>query len=160
MQHSSKGIPAMLRRPLNGPAFLYWLLLGLVLFSYAAPIYVVITQSFPFHDQSSLWLLHVFALAVLSLTIKPVWQWVQPRVHDIVYGVDDPNLDVIGQISDALAHSSLDAVHLVALAETIIQIVHLPYVRIEMCNGAMVAAGKPHKAGVRTRIELIYSEVL
>jgi two-component system NarL family sensor kinase len=152
--------PDMSRRPVNGPAILYWMLIGLVLFSYAAPLYIGITQAFPIHDTPALWLLNALALIVLFLTITPVWRWVQPRVHDIVYGVDAPQIDVIGQLSDALAYTSLDAVHLIALAETIIQIVHLPYVQIEMVNGAMVAAGKPHQAGVRTRIELIYRDAL
>jgi hypothetical protein len=150
----------MMRRPLDSSAFLYWIVIGLVLVSYAAPIYVGITWIFPLHDNAPVWFLNLLALAVLFLTWKPIWRWVQPRVHDIVYGVDDPNVDVIGQISDALASPTLDTVHLVAIAETIVQIVHVPYVQIEMCNGATVAAGKPRNAGERTRIELIYRDNL
>src|SRR4051794_25611884 len=111
-QHSSKGSTAMIRRQLNGPAILYWMLIGLVLFAYAAPIYIVITQFLPFHDKRSLWFLNVLALVLLFLTMKPVWRWIQPRVHDIVYGIDAPNIEVIGKISDALAYSTLDAVQL------------------------------------------------
>jgi two-component system NarL family sensor kinase len=150
----------MMRRPLDGSVFLYWILIGLVLFSYAAPIYVVIRWSFPLHDKAPVWLLNLLTLAVLFLTFKPLWRWVQPRVHDIVYGVDAPNIDVIGQISDVLASPTLDTAHLAAIAETIVQIVHVPYVQIEMYNGATVAAGKSFSAGKRTRIELVYRDAL
>lgn len=150
----------MMRRRFIGSTILYWMVIGLVLFSYMAPIYVVITQSLPFYDKAAIWLLNAVALMVLFLTFKPVWRWVQPRIHDLVYAVDDPNIDMIGQINDALAYTTLDTFHLTAIAETIIQIVHLPYIQIEMCNGATAAAGKPLKDGVRTRIELIYRDVL
>jgi signal transduction histidine kinase len=149
----------MMRRFLDGSALLYWMLLGMVLISYAAPIYVVTTQLLPLQDQPMLWLVNGLALVVLLLTVRPIWRWAQPRVHDIVYGVDDPNVDVIGQISDALAYTTLDTAQLAALAETIIQIVHLPYVQIEMPNRARAAAGKPIKGGVRTRIELVDRDV-
>lgn len=148
----------MMRRSLDNMTVLYWLLVGVVLFSYMAPIYVVVTQFAPFYTVAPPWLLHLLAVALLVATFKPVWQWVQPRVHHIVYAADDPSADVIGQVSDALASTTPDSSTLHAVAETIMHTMNLPYVQIEMFNGTAASAGKPIKAGARTRVELVYRE--
>jgi two-component system NarL family sensor kinase len=146
-------------RPLHGSALLYWMLIALVLFSYAAPIYVVITQFVPVYGTASVWLLNGVALVVLLVTWKPVWRWVQPRIHHVVYAVEDPKIEVIGRMSAVLMSTSPDASMLAMIAETIMQTVHVPYVHIDMVNGMAATAGQPHKAGMRTRIELIYRDV-
>ena len=148
----------MMRRQFDGSAILYWLLIGLVLFSYMAPIYIAVTQFLPFHDNASPWLLSLVALVLLVVTFNPVWYWVQPRVHHVVYAADDPTMNVLGQMSDVLVIGATDSSMPVIIAETIAQIVNLPYVQIEMLNGLAASVGKPLKAGVRTRIELIYRD--
>ena len=146
----------MMRRQFDGSAILYWMLIGLVLFSYMAPMYIVVTQSF--RDYAPTWLLSLVALVVLVITFKPVWYWVQPRVHHVVYAADAPHIDVIGQMSDVLVYTSPDSPMLAAIAETIMQTMNVPYVQIEMFNGMTASVGKPRKACVRTRIELIYRD--
>ena len=69
-----------------------------------------------------------------------------------------PHVDVIGQMSDVLVYTSPDSPMLAAIAETIMQTMNVPYVQIEMINGMTASIGKPCKAGVRTRIELIYRD--
>lgn len=148
----------MMSRRFNGSALLYWMLLGLVLLSYTAPIFVVVTQSFPLHDNVPPWLLSALALVLIAATFKPVWHWVQPRIHHVVYAADDPNIDVIGQVSDALAHTTSDSSMLAAIAETIMQTMNVPYVQIEMFGGVAACAGKLLHSGARSRIELVYRE--
>lgn len=154
-----EGIVPMMRRPFDGSATLYWMLIGLVLFSFMAPIFILVTQFPLLYNLAPAWLLNVLALALLVVTFKPVWHWVQPRVHHVVYAADDPNIDVIGQMSDALVSTTVDSSMLAAIAETITQTMSVPYVQIEAFNGTAAVVGTPRKAGVRTRIELIYQDI-
>ena len=150
----------MARSRWDGAALLYWVLVGLVLFAYMAPVYVAITQTFPFHDAAPPWFLHLLALSVLLLTFKPVWRWVQPRVHHVVYAADEPTSDALGQMSDTLAQTTPGSSMLATIAETIAQIMNVPCVQVEVLDGATVAVGKPRAAAAYTRTEIRYGDVL
>lgn len=150
----------MMRRWFDGSALLYWLLIGLVLFAYMAPVYVVITQTFPLHDVAPPLALNLLALVVLIVTYKPVWRWVQPRVHHVVYAADEPNIDVIGQISNTLAGAPSDSSMLATIAETIAQIVKVPYMQVGLLDGTTAAVGTARPALVYTRVDITYGAVL
>ena len=153
-----KAITLMMRRWLDGSAILYWLLIGLVLFAYIAPVYVVITQSFFLHDVAPPWYVSLVAFVVVALTFKPVWRWIQPRVHHVVYAADDPTIDALGHMSDALAGTAPDSSMLVIIAETIAQIVRVPYVQVETLDGVNAVVGNCSHSSLRTRIEITYAD--
>ncbi|MFN8504825.1 sensor histidine kinase [Kouleothrix sp.] len=121
---------------------------------------MAITQTFPFHDAAPPWFLHLLALSVLLLTFKPVWRWVQPRVHHVVYAADEPTSDALGQMSDTLAQTTPGSSMLATIAETIAQIMNVPCVQVEVLDGATVAVGKPRAAAAYTRTEIRYGDVL
>lgn len=123
-----------------------------------APIYVLLTRAVPLHGHAASWLLNLLALAAVLALGRPVWRWVQPRVHHVVYAADDPNMDMLGQLSDVLASAPPDSSLLTAMADIIHQIMNAPYVQLEMMNGATAAVGQPRRGAVRTRIALIYRD--
>ncbi len=154
-----------IRRRCDADAILYQALLGLVLFSYVAPVYagIVFVGTIPFSDTrisfAPPWWLNLLALLVILLTIVPVWRWARLHVHHVVYAQDDASVDVIGQIN-----ASLDVAHsrpsvLTTVAETIARSMKLPYVAIEASGGAVSSFGQPLKGGMLTRVELIYRDV-
>ena len=150
----------MQRGAFDSSRFLYWLLISMVLFSYIAPVYVGITQLSVLREAASPWLLQLLAAVVLLLTVLPVWRWVQPRVHHVVYAADEPASDALGQMSDTLARAPANASMLATIAETIAQIVNVPYVQVEVLDGAIVAVGNARANAVPTRIGIRYGDVL
>lgn len=150
---------AQLRPRVDGDALLYRALLVLVLFSYGAPVYVAITQVLPHTSTVITWLLNVVALLVLLLTFKPVWAWVRPRVHHVVYAPDEASVEALAKIN-----ASLDVAHaqpsvLATVAETIARTMKLPYVAIETIGSDTARYGQPIEGGMLTHIELFYRDV-
>ena len=78
----------------------------------------------------------ILTLLGVAATVKPVLSWVQPRVHYLVYAMDDPRLEMIGQVSDSLASSSPAESMLATITQTIARTVNLPYVKLETNEGA------------------------
>ncbi len=148
-----------LRRQFDGNDLLYRFLLAVVLLSYSFPIYIAITQSLPYTNHRTIWLLNLLAIVVLALTLKPVWNWVQPRLYHVVYDINIPQIEIIGQMSDSLTAASSDPSMLGTIAETIGRTVKLPYVQLETTGGAIAAFGAPVKGCVHTRIAINYREV-
>jgi two-component system NarL family sensor kinase len=151
---------AKLRRRFDGNALLYHILLVVVLCSYSVPIYMGITQTIPYTSNRTMWFLNLLALLVLVSTLKPVWNWVQPRVHHLVYAIDAPQLEIIGQMSDSLALTSPEESMLSTIAETIARTVKLPYVQLETAGGTTATYGAPVNGSELTRIEITYREEL
>lgn len=146
------------RRQFDGNALLYHTLLVFVLCSYSIPIYMGITLLIPVTSNITTWALNTLAVLVLAATLKPVWTWVQPRVHHLVYAMDDPQLEMIGQMSDSLASASPEESMLAAIAETIARTVRLPYVYLETTNGTTATYGTPLNDSELTRIEITYRQ--
>lgn len=155
---------ARIKNCINGDTILYRLLLGMVLFGYIVPTYIIVTflGTVPFYDTrvdfAPAWWLNILALLVVGLTIVPVWRWVRPRVHQIVYAQDDIGIDMIGQINASLDASHAQPSLLASVAETIARTMKLPYVAISAADGTAASFGQPIKGGTITRKELVYQE--
>ena len=141
---------------LDGNHLLYRSLVVLVLCSYAIPVYMGITLLIPVSSNTTAWALNILAVLVLAATIKPVWNWVQPRVHHLVYALDTPQLEMIGQMSDSLASASPEESMLSTVAETIARTVKLPYVRLDTASGTTATYGTPPNGSELTPIEITY----
>ncbi len=105
-----------------------------------------------------MWALYIVAVVILAVTLKPVWNWVQPRMHHLVYAMEDPQLEMIGQMSDSLASASPEASMLSTTAEAIARTVKLPYVQLETVDGATATYGTPLENSKPTRIEITYRQ--
>ncbi|MCB0165742.1 MAG: GAF domain-containing sensor histidine kinase [Anaerolineae bacterium] len=145
-----------MRRRFDGNALLYYTLLVLVLCSYSIPIYMGITLTIPVTSNVTTWVLNILVVAVLAATLKPVWNWVQPRVHHLVYAMDDPQLEMMGQMSDSLASTSPEESMLSTIAETIARTVKLPYVHLKTAGGTTATYGTPRNGSELTHIEITY----
>jgi len=147
---------AKLRHQFDGNTLLYRTLLLLVVCSYCIPVYMGITLLLPVTSTITMWVLNILAVVVLAATLKPVWNWVQPRVHHLVYVMDDSQLEMIGQMSDTLAAASPEASMLSTIAETIAHTVKLPYVQLETATGTTATYGTPLNGSELTHIEIMY----
>lgn len=153
---------AKMRGQFDGNYLLYRMLTVLVICSYSIPLYlgitltIPITNDIPISNNVATWSLNILAVAVLAATLKPVWNWVQPRVHHLVYAMDDPRLEMIGQMSDSLAAASPEESVLSTIAETIARTVRLPYVQISTVDGATASYGAPSNGNELRRIEINY----
>lgn len=147
-----------LRRRLDGNVLLHYTLMVIILCSYAVPVYMGITLLIPVTSNVTTWMLNILAVLVLAATLKPVWNWAQPRVHHLVYALDDPQLEIIGQMSDSLALTSPEESMLSTIAETIARTVKLPYVQLETVGGTTATYGAPVNGSELTRIEITYRE--
>jgi signal transduction histidine kinase len=72
--------------------------------------------------------------------------------------MDDPQLEIIGQMSDSLASALPEDSMLSTIAETIARTVKLPYVQLETANGTTVRYGTPLNGSELTRIEITYRQ--
>ena len=147
-----------MRRRFDGNALLYYLLMVLILCSYTVPVYMGITLLIPVTSNVTTWILNILAVLVLVATLKPVWNWAQPRVHHLVYALDDPQLEIIGQMSDSLASTSPEESMLSTIAETIARTVKLPYVQLETADGTTATYGTLRNGSDLTHIEITYRE--
>jgi nitrate/nitrite-specific signal transduction histidine kinase len=153
-----------LRGQFDGNYLLYRMLTIMVLCGYGIPLYLgitlttPITNDIPIRNNVATWSLNILAVAVLAATLKPVWNWVQPRVHHLVYAMDDPRLEMIGQMSDSLATASPEESVLSTIAETIARTVRLPYVQIETMGGTSASYGAPSNGSEPKRIEINYRD--
>ena len=147
-----------MRRQFDGNVLLYYTLMVLILCSYGVPVYMGITLLIPVTSNITAWVLNTLAVMVLAATFKPIWNWTQPRVHHLVYAMDDPQLAIIGQMSDSLASTSPEDSMLSTIAETIARTVKLPYVQLETGSGTIAVYGAPVNGGEVTRIEINYRE--
>ena len=147
-----------MRRQFDGNSLLYHTLLVLVLCSYSIPAYMGITLLFPVTSTITAWALNILAVLVLAVTIRPVWRWAQPRVHHLVYAMDDPQLEMIGQMSDSLASASPEESMLSTITETIARTVKLPYAQLETADGTTATYGIPLNGSELTRIEITYRQ--
>jgi signal transduction histidine kinase len=152
----------LLRNRFDGDALLYHALLSVVLFAYAAPVYVGILffGTLPFRDTrlgfAPSWLLNLIALLVLLATAGPVWRWARLRVHHVVYAQDEASVDMIEQLNASLDIGRSQSSVLAAVAETIARTIKLPYAALETAAGDAASYGTPLKGGTRTRVELRY----
>ncbi len=105
-----------------------------------------------------MWLLNVAGFIIFAVTIVPLLRWVQPRIHHLVYAMDEPLAVMIGQMSESLADASPGPSVLATIAETIAQTVKLPYVRVETAQGEAALYGTPTKGSTPTRIAINYSD--
>lgn len=64
-----------MRRRFDGNALLYYMLLVMVFCSYIIPIYMGIMLTIPVTSTVTAWLLNILVIAVLAVTLKPVWNW-------------------------------------------------------------------------------------
>ena len=145
-------------RQIDGNNLLYHSLLVMILGGYSIPLYMGITLTIPITSNITTWVLNILAVMVLAATVKPVWTWVQPRVHHLVYAMDDSQLEMMGQMSDSLASASPEEPMLSTIAETIARTVKLPYIQLETAGGATATYGTPPNDSERTRIEINYRE--
>ena len=93
------------------------------------------------NNSVAVWIGGILALLGVAATVKPVLNWVQPRVHHLVYAMDDSRLEMIGQVSDSLASSSPAESMLETITQTIARTVNLPYVKLETNEGGMSTHG-------------------
>lgn len=115
---------------------LYWTLLVVVLCLYFVPIVLIITFLF-FVDQILIqWTVSLVGAGLLAATFIPVWNWIQPRIYQLVYALDDPQIEMIGKVSDSLTQSTPEESMLSTIAETIADTIRLPYVKLEAVTGA------------------------
>jgi two-component system NarL family sensor kinase len=145
-----------INRLTDGNQLLYRALLLLVLCAYSIPVYMGITLLIPATSNAMTWVLNILAVIVLAATLRPVSNWVQPRVHTLVYAMDDSQLEMMGQVSDSLVSASPEASMLPAIAETIARTVKLPYVQLETSDGATAAYGVPPNGSELTSIAITY----
>ena len=147
-----------INRLTDGNQLLYRALLILVLCAYSIPVYVGITLLIPVTSNAMTWVLNILAVIVLAATLRPVSNWVQPRVHYLVYAMDDPQLEMMGQVSDSLISASPEASMLPTIAETIARTVKLPYVQLETSDGTAAAYGVPPNGSELTSIAITYRD--
>lgn len=145
-------------RQIDGNNLLYRSLLVLIVCSYSIPLYMGITLTIPVTSSTTTCILNILAVVVLAITHKPVWTWAQPRVHHLVYAMDEPQLEMIGQMSDSLAADSLEESMLTTITETIARTVKLPCVQLETIDGTTATYGTPLIGNELTRIKITYRE--
>jgi two-component system NarL family sensor kinase len=147
-----------MQRQFDGNNLLYRALLVMIVCGYAIPVYLTITLAIPVTSDIGPWVLNMLAFLVLAATLKPVWTWVQPRVHHLVYAMDDSQLEMMGHVSETLASASPEESMLLTIAQTIARTVKLPYVQLETADGTTATYGTPLDASKPTRIELCYGQ--
>ena len=135
---------------------LYHLLVILVLGSYSIPLYMWLALTFPVTSRPTGLIVNVLAVVLLAATLRPVWRWAQPRVHHLVYAMDDAQLELIGQMSDSMALALPDESVLSTITETIARTVKLPYVRLDTADGATATYGISPSGSERMHLEITY----
>jgi two-component system, NarL family, sensor kinase len=75
-------------RPSRAARWLATALVGLVVLSWIVTVYVLVLVADGFSASNSHidWWAHVIAIALIAVTIVPVWRWLRLTVDDVVYG--------------------------------------------------------------------------
>ena len=118
-------------------------LLGILLFAYIAAVYVFVIAlgTLPFGERPNDWLpldqqwyLNLLAFILLALTIVPVSRWLYQRVNDLVYAQHDNPYALAAAINQQLQTMSSPRLTLPLVVETVVAILHLPYVGVEFLS--------------------------
>ena len=147
-----------LQPDINLDNLLYHALVGMVLCSYSIPIYLWIAVTFPMNSGATAVVINIVAVVILVATLRPAWRWIQPRVHYVVFAMNDAQLEMMGQVSDSLTSASPEASMLGTIAETIARTIKLPYVRIKTVQGTAATYGTPPAEGEQVEIAIQYRE--
>jgi two-component system, NarL family, sensor kinase len=118
----------------NAGRWLAIALVSLVLLAWAATLYAIVLIADGLSETNSHidWWAHLIAVALIAVTIKPLWRWLRPAVDDVVYGHLDDAYTVVTQLGrqiDVVTPSGPASVDS-SLAEMIARRLNVPYVAI------------------------------
>lgn len=146
----------MTKPRIDGNRLLYTLLIVLVLCSYTVPIlFATVIIFITTNSTATLWL-NLVTIVLLLMSLKPAWKWAQPKVHHLVYALDDSQLEIIGEMSQSLTNTTTGESMAATICETIARTVRLPYVELDMSDGEVARYGSAPPQSDLTTISIKY----
>ncbi len=110
----------------------------LILAGYIATVYTVVftiilaagiaSTKDPFSPP---WWVNIIVITIVALTFRPVRRWLQSRINVLIYGQHDDPYALISQVNQQLQIMTSPQRTLLSVAETIGQMLKLPYLAIE-----------------------------